>query len=272
MRIDVGNGVSLNYVESGSGDPFVFTSGPGFAQTKRQERQPDTLSIFSSEFRTIQYDTRGSGDSDDADWYSFREGCEDLLGLLKALGIGPGEAVIYGGSSGGVQSLMFALVYPEWPRAIIVDGTSAEVNLVAAKNWRVFAEKTLVAGKDATEDLVLQGAVRGGKSGEFKVETASNPGRYDVRARFYFFLELSNLYEHPLTSSLGLITCPTLAIHGEEDKLVGPGGSVKITRAIEGSELRILPGAGHTVMSTKPDIAKPEVMAFVAGLPKKALA
>lgn len=260
VRVDVGEGLNLNYVEEGEGEAFVFTVGPGFEQTS----QPDHLKLFSSRFRTIQYDTRGSGKSDDSDWYSFKSGCDDLVELLRALNIQ--KAIIYGGSSGGIQGLMFAYSYPEHVRALIVDGTSTEINIIAAKNWRTFAEKTLLAGKDATEDMVLQGAVRGGREGEFKVETALNPARYDVRARFSLFLELSNLYEHPITPYLGDITCPVLALHGEDDKLVGPGGSVRISRAIPGSQLRILPGCGHTVLATSPDTAKKEVLTFLDGL------
>ena len=260
MRVDVGSGLNLNYAEEGDGEAFVFTVGPGFEQTS----QPHHLKLFSPRFRAIQYDTRGSGESDDSDWYSFKSGCDDLLGLLKALNIQ--KAIIYGGSSGGIQGLMFAYTYPEYVRALIVDGTSAEANVIAAKNWRTFAEKTLLAGKDATEDMVLQGAVSGGKEGEFKVETAQNLARYDVKARFTLFLELSNLYEHPITPYLGGIRCPVLALHGEEDKLVGPGGSVRINRAIPGSQLRILPGCGHTVLATRPDTAKKEILEFLDGL------
>lgn len=261
MLVDVGSGLKLNYAEEGAGEPLVYTAGPGFAQTQ----QSGQLKLFSPHFRAIQYDTRGSGESDDSDWYSFKSGCDDLLGLLKALNIQ--KAIVYGGSSGGIQGLMFAYFHPEFVRALIVDGTSAEINLIAAKNWRTFAEKTLIAGEDVTENMVLEGAVRGGREGEFKVETTQNTARYDVRARFSLFLELSNLYEHPLTPYLGGITCPVLALHGEEDKLVGPGGSVKISRAIPQCQLRILPGCGHTVLASCPDTAKKETLSFINDLP-----
>lgn len=259
MRIQVSDDLNLNYVEAGSGAPLVLApAGPGGNMAHLQPH----LSLFSDQYRVLTYDARGGGESDWTDWYSYQACCDDLAAFLRALDIE--KAVIYGGSGGGIFCLHFALRYPDLVRALVLDGSSAQVNFGAAKNWRMLAEKTLIAGRDVTAEVTGPSAFAGN---EFRVVRQVQPEKEsDPRAQFAFYYGISELYEHPLSDRLGEIACPVLVLIGEQDKLAGVGGSVKIHRAIPSSELRILPECGHTVLGTRPDLAQHEMLAFLQGV------
>jgi len=55
------------------------------------------------------------------------------------------------------------------------------------------------------------------------------------------------------TPLLSTIHCPTLILVGEEDTLTPPALSEEMHRAIAGSELIVVPGAGHLSSFEQPD-------------------
>lgn len=261
MRVDAGDGLHLNYIEEGQGDPFLIVAGPG---SDNATSQVANLKLLGTHFRTITYDTRGGGESDWSDWYSYKASCDDAAGLLKVLNIE--KTIIYGGSNGGIQALHFALNYPEFTRAVIVDGSSAAVNFTAAKNWRSLALKTIQEGRDVMAEVTGPSAVPGG---EFKINRKvrqSGQKEPDPKAQFAMLNGIADLYDYPLEPRLKEIISPTLILIGEQDKLAGVGGSVRINRALPGSQLRILPESGHTVLMTTPEVAKQQIVSFVEGL------
>ena len=51
--------------------------------------------------------------------------------------------------------------------------------------------------------------------------------------------------ERDRTADLGRLTCPTLVIHGDRDRVIRPDGGRATAAAIPGSELLEVPGMGH---------------------------
>ena len=119
----------------------MFTQGLGFSWIGNEKH----LKLFHDDFRVIRSSGATRVVSDDVEWHTFQSGNADLAGLLNALNLE--KAINSGESSGGVQALMFAYTYPEIVSALIVDGTSAEINFIAARNGRTFAERILMIGK-----------------------------------------------------------------------------------------------------------------------------
>jgi pimeloyl-ACP methyl ester carboxylesterase len=251
--------VGLNYIEQGSGEPIVLAAAPGHEGTVYAQ---EFIPVLAPHFRAIAYDARGSGGSDRSEWYSYKSAGEDLADLLDALGIE--KALVYGSSGGGIQALRFALHHPEQCNGVIVDATSAEVNATAAANWRRVAEKALLPDPSEHYNVTGPSAFDGN---EFRVQPRFVQGAdKDPRARFVFFWEISDLYERPLTPLLAGLKPPLLILIGDQDKLAGVGGSVKMHRVVSGSRLRIVKGAGHSVLATRPDVAVGEILQFAAEL------
>lgn len=72
--------------------------------------------------RLVFYDQRGSGRSQEADYYSWQEHVADLVRLIDDV-VAPGEKVILAGSSWGVDlALLFTNQYPKRVRGLILSG------------------------------------------------------------------------------------------------------------------------------------------------------
>ena len=237
MRINIGDNLEMNYIDEGQGVPLVFSSPPGFGLSAREQ-----MDRFTAHCRVISYYGRGHKEGGTSEWYSYPASCRELTAFLDALHVD--KAVVYGGSGGGIMALYFALLFPDRTRAIIVDGTSAAVNELAAKLWHKAGVDMIRTGKDPLE-----------------IFTETDP-----LATLAFYHGIADLYENPLEPRLKGIRCPTLILIGEDDKRAGVGGSVRMSRAIPGSELKIIPGSGHTVLGTTPELAEKEILAFLGNL------
>lgn len=69
-----------------------------------------------------------------------------------------------------------------------------------------------------------------------------------------------------MTEDLRALDVPTLAIVGEDDHVAGVGGTVKLSRAIPGCRLVIVPNAGHGVCMFDPERLRLELESLIAGL------
>jgi pimeloyl-ACP methyl ester carboxylesterase len=187
---------------------------------------------------------------------------------MDALGIE--KAIIHGVSWGGVLVQRFAIDYPEKVRALIVDSSSAEVNEMAAKNWVARGEAYVREGPAG-----LRNAPGGLRSAPATPAQPAQPSagaaaQGGMTADPHAYLEtckaIASLYERPMTDELAKIEAPTLAIVGENDQTAGVGGTVKISRAIEGAKLVILKDTGHGVYSQNPEAFRRELEELVSRL------
>jgi len=106
------------YVEEhGGGEPLLLIEGLGQAMWAWREQVP----VFARHFRTIAYDTRGTGRSPaPAEAYSIADLAEDAAGILAGQ-----TAHIVALSMGGYVALTLALAYPELVRSLVLTGTGA---------------------------------------------------------------------------------------------------------------------------------------------------
>lgn len=249
MRIKAGD-LQLSYEIHGTGGDWLVLChglGAGMRSTRTVAEK------LADKYHVVIWDNRGIGESDIAPAgsdYEIATHATDLANLMEALGIPKG--IVYGASWGGVVGLRFAIDYPEKTRALIVDGSSAEVNERAAQNWIKRGEMYLKDGPAS-----LRNAPGGINDGNRAVPAASPPApaagtppagpAADPRAYYETCRAVASLYEHPMNDDLPRIKAPTLAIVGEDDQTAGVGGTVKMSRLIPNAKLVIVPKAGHVV-------------------------
>ena len=114
------NGIELNYVESGSGDPLLLIMGFGGDHLAWVFQVP----AFSGKYRVISFDNRGAGQSSVPDApYSTRMMADDAVGLLDALGVE--RAHVLGVSMGGMIAQEVALNHPRRVRSLQLHCTYA---------------------------------------------------------------------------------------------------------------------------------------------------
>jgi 3-oxoadipate enol-lactonase len=238
------NGITLNYSEQGlpQGIPLVFIHGFPLSH----EMWKPQLPALPDSVRAIMYDVRGHGASDVSDGqFSIELFVDDLIALLDHLSIE--KAVLCGLSMGGYIALRAIERFPNRINGLILCDTKSEPDTNEAKIKRTVSMKTIkTAGARAfTEDFV--------KSGFWEKTFDKNPEAIEFIKKIIYrnsplgicgtLLALASRTD--TTQVLSSIKVPTCIIVGEYDKLTPPSIAQAMHKTIAGSELHILPNAGH---------------------------
>jgi non-heme chloroperoxidase len=114
--VNVGHGITLHYLEAGSGTPVIFVHG----SLSDAEYWNDQIVPFAQHYRVFAYSRRynypnvnppGTG-------YSAVVDAEDLKGFIEALNLAP--AVVIGHSYGALTALFLAAKHPALVRAVVL--------------------------------------------------------------------------------------------------------------------------------------------------------
>jgi pimeloyl-ACP methyl ester carboxylesterase len=261
MRVQAGE-LELNYETYGETGPWLVMCH-GLGAGLQSMREP--ARFFADGYRVLIWDNRGLGGSDDAPEggdYSIATHARDLEALLAALEVD--RAIVYGVSWGGVVAFRHAIDSPSRVRALVVDSTSAEMNAHAAENW-VARGRALFEGGVEAMSAAPAGLTEAGAAPRAP-QPAADALRIDPRGFLETCEALATLHTHPMNDELRALGVPTLAIVGEDDRVAGVGGTVKLSRAIPACRLVIVPNAGHGVCMFDPARLRQEMESLLAGL------
>ena len=259
------NGVGINYESDGEGFPLVLCYCRGGNATMWDPQ----VEAFSRNYRFIRFEPRGHGRSDapeDPSAYGLDTSVEDLLGLLDHLGIE--KAYVGGLSMGGGITTRFTLLHQDRVAGLIViDSGSASGHAhaeeVRTRTIRVrelaFTEGMEAVGRYSIRevDSFVGRAARGPEAVEGIMEMfrALTPHGYTFSIEA---LDQAPVFDDRLCE----IKAPTLCIAGDEDPALE---DVKFVHSrIEGSEMVVVPGAGHFVNLDQTEIFNREILAFLA--------
>ena len=261
------NGVGINYESDGEGFPLVLCYCRGGNATMWNPQ----VEAFSAKYRFIRFEPRGHGKSDapeDPSAYGLDTSVEDLLGLLDHLGIE--KAYVGGLSMGGGITTRFTLLHPDRVAGLmVIDSGSASGRAHSEeirKNTARVRELAFTEGIEAVArhsirevDSFALRAARGPDEaqGIFEMLTALTPHGY--------VYSLEALDQAPaFDDRLREITAPTLCIAGEEDPALE---DVRFIHSqIEGSELLVVPDAGHFTNLDQTETFNRDVLAFLGRL------
>ena len=259
------NGVGINYESDGEGFPLVLCYCRGGNATMWGPQ----VEAFSRKYRFIRFEPRGHGRSDapqDPSAYGLDTSVKDLLGLLDHLGIE--KAYVGGLSMGGGITTRLTLLHPDRVAGLVViDSGSASGHAhaeeVRSRTTQV-RELAFTEGMEAVAQYSIREvdsfalrAARGPEEAKGIVEMikALTPHGYVYSLEA---LDQAPAFDHRLSE----ITVPTLCIAGDEDPALE---DVKFIHSrIEGSELVIVPDAGHFTNLDQTEVFNGEVLAFLA--------
>jgi 3-oxoadipate enol-lactonase len=242
------NDITVNYTDEGRGVPLLFVHGFPLSRGAWQKQ----VAALRSSYRVIAPDLRGFGESEAGTGATtMAQFAEDLHALLQQLATGP--VVLIGHSMGGYVALAFVRQYPEMVRGLVLVSTKAGKDTPeAAAARRATAENVQAKGVQ----VVIQAMSR-------KMLAADNQDRGMVEQVRGFMAPskpagvigaLLGMAERPdATAQLAQISVPTLVITGADDTLIPPAESEALAQAIPGSQLNIIPHAGHLVAFEQPD-------------------
>lgn len=141
------DGARLRYWERGAGPTVLYVHGSGdysdfFARTAAE---------VGGSLRSIAYDRRGFGGSEQSLASGLHEHVEDTAALLRELGAAP--ATVVGSSAGGVLALGLAVEHPELVSALVLAEPTFQPSLVpsaasTAALTRVYVRRWLLRDEE----------------------------------------------------------------------------------------------------------------------------
>jgi proline iminopeptidase len=271
MRVELADGVGLNVEELGDGFPLiVLHGGPGLDHSMFRPY----LDPLGDDIRLLYVDERGQGRSDrvDAETLSLDTFAHDVD--LLAEGLGLEEFALLGHSFGAIIATHHAIELGTAERYVISGGGDSSTNLMAdvhrslevmgehgkeiAESWE--REATAQTEEDVAELIRVQlpfhfaGPVPAG----YAEQTIFSPNvlRHFASAGYGDF---------DFTHDLRRIDRPTLVIVGQEDRTTTVRAARVLHESIRGSDLIVLPGAGHMSFVESRDAYLAAVRRFLAG-------
>lgn len=236
------NDVELAYRDEGSGPPLVFLHAFPLNQTMWD----DQVAAFSTSHRVITFDWRGFGASGQgSENSSLTIFADDLAALLDLLEIK--SATICGLSMGGYAAFAFYRKYASQVSALILCDTRATADTEEGKQARrEMAEFASNHGASAISEAMIP-RLLGDTTLQTKPEIIKRVKQMIEGAQAagiaQALIGMANRIDS--TDLLKEITCPTLIVVGNEDKLTPPSDAEKMNQAIASSQLKVINNAGH---------------------------
>lgn len=257
----------IAYDDVGTNQPVVFLHG--FPLDRRM--WAPQASALAAHARCIAPDLRGFGETPLATPLapplSMDQYADDVAALLDALAVE--RATVVGLSMGGYVAFALWRRHPERVRALVLADTRAGADTEEVRDRR----RTLVRvarerGSQAVADAQIDGLV--GKTTrnerpEVALQLRQMLGAAPVEG---IVGALTAMMTRPDSRPLlPTITVPTLVVVGDEDTLTPPKEARAMQEAIRGSELAVIPGAGHVSNVERPDEFNARLREFLSRLP-----
>jgi 3-oxoadipate enol-lactonase len=246
--------------QSGPGPPLLLIHG---LMVSGAMYQP-VLPALARHYRVVVPDLRGHGRSGALPGpYRVEQLAHDLAQLLDDLQIDAADVLGY--SQGGAVAQQFARAYPKRVRGLVLACTFAYNMLSRRERLEGILSPWLVRILGLRRLARLAINAGGGRrvSPEiarwFQGIMAANDA-----ARMVAAVEAMKAFDS--RPWLQQITCPTLVIAGAEDTAVPLAHAHMLAQGIPGAQLRVVDGAGHTLIWTHTDIFVQAVEAFLASV------
>jgi pimeloyl-ACP methyl ester carboxylesterase len=189
----------------------------------------------------------------------------DLKGLLDELGID--RATVAGLSMGGYVAFAFLRLYPEAVAGMVLADTRAEPDAPEGRDKRSAQQNQVREQGTAALIEALAGALLGESTRAGKPEVVARAKELMDNPPAGFIGGLEAMKNRPdSTGDLAGVGVPTLIIVGEEDGVTPPEASRKMHEHIGGSQLVVVPGAGHLSSLEAPEAFNQALEGFLAEL------
>jgi pimeloyl-ACP methyl ester carboxylesterase len=248
----------IAYDVTGEGPLVVCLAGMGDLRSTWRHLVP---TLLESGFRVATMELRGHGDSDTTfTSYDNEAAASDLLSLISELG---GPALVVGHSMGTAASIVAAADDPTAITGLVLVGAFARepklnpvlralMTVATQGPWLPLVWKSYLPG--------LYAGQRAADHDQHIAATLEAIGRPGHRRAFSRTLRTS----HEIAEQrIGQVTLPSLVVMGELDPdFKDPAAEARWIAERLGSEILMVPEAGHYPHSQRSDLVTPAVVAF----------
>jgi 3-oxoadipate enol-lactonase len=262
--------IELHYeVHGPAGDPLPLVMGHSFLC--RAEMWGPLVPRLAERRRVVDVDLRGHGRSGPArSPLALEDLAADVLRLLDHLDIE--RAVIVGLSIGGMTGMRLAARHPDRIAAQVLISTSARGETVV-KRLRyaalAAAARAVGVGPLAPRISPIMFAPATLRERPELVREWEGYWKQSHVPSILAVLEALNA-RADITAEISRVRCPTLVVHGARDAAIPLERAQSLARAIPGSELLVLPEAGHLLSLEAPDALFEAIERFLSRLPGRA--
>ncbi|MFP3550885.1 alpha/beta hydrolase [Paraburkholderia sp. SIMBA_049] len=250
-------------LDRGTGPAILLAHGTLMDHTMFKHQ----VDFLSSKYRTIAYGLRAETDAAER-LYSNQNLVSDCNALMDDLGID--RCVLGGLSMGGFMAIEFALQHPDRVAGLVLfdsmsvgytdeekylfgqhfDPLDCEGSLSSSFiDWFVpviFSQRAMDQQPELIEDW---------------------KGRWAKRSARSLYYEYRSWIGKPdMTPKLDQLKCPTLILHGADDRGIDPVQARNMQENIEGAKLCLIPGCGHACTEEAPDAVNALLLEFLDGL------
>jgi len=269
MTITTKDGTQVYYKDWGTGQAILFSHGWPLTADAWEDQM---MFLASRGYRCIAHDRRGHGRSsqpwsgNDMDTYA-----DDLAALIETLNLN--HAILAGHSTGGGEVARYIGRYgtKRVAKAVLISAvpplmlkTPANPGGLPREAFDDIRAKVLADRSQFFNDL--SAPFYGDNRPGAKVSQGLRDSFWlqGMQAGFNAVFECIKAFsETDLTEDLKKFDVPTLIIHGDDDQIVPIGASALLSsKIIEGSTLKIYPGAPHGLCSTHKNEVNADLLAF----------
>lgn len=243
------DGIEMEYFSFGRGDkPFVILPGIDTKSILLSAKAVEAAyRMFEDDYTVYVFDRRRNMPEE----YSIREMADDTAAAMEALGIS--GAYIFGASQGGMIAMCIAVYFPRLVSRLVLGSTAARADGSVSdgtEKWIELAESRDMTA--LTENFIdnLYSPDTIGKYKEMLLHMNDNVGERDIER---FIIQARALRDFDISDKLALLSCPTLVIGVEGDKVIPPEHSRELAEKI-GCQLYMYGTEyGHCVFDEAPD-------------------
>ena len=246
------NGRELAWDETGSGRTILFLHGFPF----NRQLWYNQMRAIPSGWRGVAMDLRGFGESAGSNdpQYTMDMFADDAAALLTHLRVR--RAVICGLSMGGYIALAMQRRYPSMLGGLVLADTRATADGEQERKKRLeTAERVKAEGSNVVVDSMLP-KLFASTTPYSKPQVAQFVrGMMEAAPAASIARALLGMAARPNSEpDLRNINVPTLVIVGAEDQITDRGQAQLMARAIRGSQIEVIPEAGHVSNLEAPDV------------------
>lgn len=176
----------------------------------------------------------------------------------------PEEFALLGTSMGGYVALEVVRQAPRRVRALALVSTSARADTPEQVASREQQSRMVEAGDfDRLVDLAFPGVVAAQHEKDVTLLDVWRATARAVGAPAFLRQQRAVIGRADARELLPTIDCPTLVIHGTDDRLIPIKMGEEIARGVQGAELVVIEGAGHFVFLEQPEAITSAVAGFL---------